>query len=435
MIEKPFPAMLSLGAAFSIKAQSTFFLPFLAIMAIRKKIPWLYFSTMPLVYLIAIMPVVLLGRPFLEALLIYKDQSIAYDRLSMLSPNAYILIPNEWYSWLTPVGILGTALLLAYWVYSTAKSGIDFEQKHIVLIAFLSVALTPFLLPKMHDRYFYPADVLSIVLAFYWPTLWFVPILYQFASTSAISIFLFDTNPSYVVFGFLFNAIALAAVLRTQHLVEKRNEMDRRISTPLSLLTAILIPIILFGLGINLALTPAFIRMQYALPHTPAAQYNLDKSERFQLASVAVQYLTSEKKSQYLGRLAFEDGTPVFNEQDISSIDNIKKSAQKLFKTWHISLAAVFVLGLFAWVGDWLPKFRRGARYGGWLSIAAMTALGIASIFVNIFDPGNYYQDGSILAEFFPKEFWQGAFLFILFSLGAGGFLLTRIPLGFENET
>lgn len=435
MIEKPFPSMVSLGAAFSIKAQSTFFLPFLTIMAIRRKIPWLYFSMMPLIYLIAIMPVVLLGRPFLEALLIYKDQSIAYDRLSMLSPNAYILIPNDWYSWLTPVGILGTALLLAYWVYATAKSGVEFDQKHIVLIAFLSVALTPFLLPKMHDRYFYPADVLSIVLAFYWPSLWFVPILYQFASASAISIFLFDTNPSYVVFGFLFNAIALASVLRTQRLAENRSQMSARITTPLSMLATLLVPVILFGLGFNLALTPAFVRLQYALPHTSGAQYDMDKSERFQLASTAIQYLTSDKKSQYLGRFMRSDGSPAFDGQDISSVDNIKQSVQKIFKTWHISLAAVFILGLFAWVGDWLPTFRRGARRGGWLSVAAMTALGIASILFNIFNPLDYYQSNSILTELFPKDFWQSIFLFTLLSLGAGGFLLTRISSGFENET
>ncbi len=103
--------MLSLGLAFSIKAQATFFLPFLAIMAIRKKIPWLYFGMMPLVYLLAILPVVMLGRPFLDALLIYKKQAVTYSVISMYAPNAYILVPNEWYSWLTPIGLIATAIV------------------------------------------------------------------------------------------------------------------------------------------------------------------------------------------------------------------------------------------------------------------------------------------------------------------------------------
>ena len=33
----------------------------------------------------------------------------------------------------------------------------------------MSVALVPFLLPKMHDRYFYPADIFSLLAAFYMP--------------------------------------------------------------------------------------------------------------------------------------------------------------------------------------------------------------------------------------------------------------------------
>ncbi len=429
LTKRPFPAMLCVGIAFAIKAQGTFFLPFLAILAIRKKIPWSYFAMMPFAYIIAILPVVLAGRPFLEALLIYKKQSVTYSVISMYAPNAYLLIPNEWYSWLAPAGIIGTVILLAYWINSTAKSGIEFDDKHIVLIALISVALAPFLLPKMHDRYFYPADVLSIVLAFYWPSLWFVPLLYQFASASAVSIFLFHTDPSYVVIGFLCNAIALAAVLRTQWLAENRAEMKRQVSAPLSLLTAILIPVILLGFSINLILTPAFIRVQYAASHTSARQYSLEKSERFQLASVITEYLKSEKKSQILRKFSYADGSPVLSEADIIAVDGAKATTGKIFKAWHMSLTAVLILGLLAWIGDWLPKFRRGAKQGGWLAIISAVILGAALIHFNVFDPTTHYPESSALTMLFPKSFLFFSSLFTLLALGGGGFLFTRISL------
>ncbi len=74
-------------------------------------------------------------------------------------------------------------------------------------------------------------------------------------------------------------------------------------------------------------------------------------------------YLTSDRqKAQYLNRLEFNNGSSVFNEREIAILDDAKKLAQKLFKYWHLSLAASFILGLLAWVGDWLPKFRGGAR-------------------------------------------------------------------------
>ncbi len=46
---------------------------------------------------------------------------------------------------------------------------------------FLALA-TPFFMPGMHERYFFLADLLSLVLAFYLPKLWYVPVLVQTSS-------------------------------------------------------------------------------------------------------------------------------------------------------------------------------------------------------------------------------------------------------------
>ena len=47
----------------------------------------------------------------------------------------------------------------------------------IALLATFSVLLMPYVLPKMHERFFFPADVIAIVLAFYRPRLWYVPVI------------------------------------------------------------------------------------------------------------------------------------------------------------------------------------------------------------------------------------------------------------------
>jgi hypothetical protein len=45
------------------------------------------------------------------------------------------------------------------------------------------VVLVPYLLPAMHERYFYLADTLTVLSAFYLPRrLWYLPIIEQFAS-------------------------------------------------------------------------------------------------------------------------------------------------------------------------------------------------------------------------------------------------------------
>lgn len=433
MAENSFISVLVFGAAFSIKAQAIFFLPFLIVLAIRKRIPWLYFSLIPLVYLITALPVVLLGRPLIETLFIYTKQTSTYARLAVNAPSLYSLFPITWYSSITPIGIAIAIILLSYWIYTTAKNIPNLNYENLLLIAFLSTALMPFLLPKMHDRYFYPADVLSIVLAFYWPALWFIPLLYQIISASAISVFLFNGNLSFVVFGFLLNAVALAIVLRTQRLAEKRDAVNQSISSALSWLTSTLTPLILFGISLNFLLSSTFIRIEYAMPHIPTDPYGFSKSERFQWASQTIEYLTNNKQTQYLAKLKFENGLPVYNDHEISGLNNIKISVQKTLVIWYLSLAASFILGLLAWAGDWLPKFRHGIKRGGWLTIGLAVIPGIAFIIFKGINPDIYFQSSDTILRLFPIRIWQDSFLFMAISMIGSGFLLAISLAKIEN--
>jgi Gpi18-like mannosyltransferase len=426
MTERPFISILALGLAFSIKFQGAFLGPFLLVMAIRKKIPWWYFGMVPLIYLIAVSPVVLLGRSLVEVLLIYKTQSTTYPVLAMHAATIYSLFPREWYSYVLPVGVIVAITAVLSWVYTTSQNKMKFDHKHIILIAFLSVALVPFVLPKMHDRYFYPADVLSIVLAFYWPALWFVPLLYQLVSTCAISVFLFGADSAFIVYGFLFNAIAFATVLRTQWLAEKRGAMNQKVSSVLSWLITILTPVILFGIGLNFLLTPAFIRTEYAMPYVSGTASGFNKSERFQRASQTMDYLTNDNKIKTMENLKFNDNTPVFKSHETAMLENAKKVIQKILTVWNLSLALCYILSLFAWAGDWLPNLRHGMYRGGWLSIGLAVILGIASLISRV-NPVNYFQSGDTFPLLFPASFWLNSLLFILLALAGSGFLLTRI--------
>ncbi len=82
------------------------------------------------------------------------------------------------------------------------------------LLLELSLAATlviPFFLPKMHERYFYPADILSIAVAFYYPELFFVPILVGGVSFLSYQPFLFQTEivPLPILSGALLTGIGL----------------------------------------------------------------------------------------------------------------------------------------------------------------------------------------------------------------------------------
>ncbi|HNH04321.1 MAG TPA: hypothetical protein PLF18_06225 [Anaerolineales bacterium] len=419
LTEKPLPAVLAFGAAFSVKAQAVFLLPFLGVMVLRKKIRWWVMGVIPLVYLLAIAPVVLLGRPLMDALLVYAKQSDTFNMLSMNAPNIYSLFQREWYMVVLPFGLVLTAALTLGWMYSSWQAKTDLDDKHMVLLAFVSAMLIPFLLPKMHDRYFYPADVLSIVLAFYWPALWFMPILLQISSGGAIAVFLFGADSAFTVYGFLLNSIALTIALHTQRVSEKR-QTHPLVSSSLAWLAAFLVPLALFGIGMRLLLTPTFIRAEYALPYTQEAQ-GLSRSERFQQASQTLEYMGSDRKPQFLQRLRLDNGAPVFTEQEITTLESVKQSLRTTFSIWSLSLAVLFLLTLLAQAGEWLSKLRHGVQRGGWITVAVAVISAAAVIFVPI-----KVFEGEMLSRLFPNTIWRDAVLILCLFMAASGFLLAR---------
>lgn len=76
---------------------------------------------------------------------------------------------------------------IAVFVY---KSPAKIPSDRLIFLAMFSVLLMPSILPKMHDRYFFPADVIAIVFAFYWPRCWYTLIVVISASLVAYMKFL-----------------------------------------------------------------------------------------------------------------------------------------------------------------------------------------------------------------------------------------------------
>lgn len=68
---------------------------------------------------------------------------------------------------------------------AAARYGGDVTPGGILGIAVFAAALAPFTLPRMHERYFYLADVIAVAFAFYRPRYFWVPLVMQFTSGNA----------------------------------------------------------------------------------------------------------------------------------------------------------------------------------------------------------------------------------------------------------
>jgi Gpi18-like mannosyltransferase len=215
------PAMILYGIALAFKAQAILLSPFLLSVFLRGEIRWRYCLAVPIVMLLALVPAMIAGRPLLDLLLIYPAQAGQYEQLSMHAPSALQWVPSsgQFYGYFYPVGLLlsGTAALV--FAFGVARSEAKLRPALMMELALYSVMLAPFLLPKMHERYFFPADVLSIIVAFYLPQYSFVAISMITISFFAYQPTLFGVEP--VPIGLLSVGVFILLVVLGKHIFEQ----------------------------------------------------------------------------------------------------------------------------------------------------------------------------------------------------------------------
>ena len=206
-------AMVAFGFALAVKQQAVFFIPFLVVLALKRVIPWRHFLIVPAVYVVSIIPALIAGRSLWNLLTIYWTQSEQTENshyLTKNAPNVYEWIPETHAEvFARPALIWGGSVVL---LLTLLVAALPFEltRQRIIALATASVLFTPFVMPRMHDRYFFAADVLSIVLAFSVPRLFPVALLVQLGSLFSYLPYLFDVEPIPLTYVALGNLAAIA---------------------------------------------------------------------------------------------------------------------------------------------------------------------------------------------------------------------------------
>ena len=216
LIDRPFPAIVFFGVALAFKPQAIFLGPFLLLMILWKKIPWYYAALVPIVYALLMLPAVVAGRTWIEVLTTYSGQAGSGKALTHNAPTLYVFAPKSAFEQLIGPAVILAILIALLWVLWTWLHTKRRGRPGMLLLALISVTLVPFFLPNMHDRYFYPADTISIALAFLMPELWFIPILFQLASGLSYSIYLLSASPDSLPAAALIVVLALIVLIGRQ---------------------------------------------------------------------------------------------------------------------------------------------------------------------------------------------------------------------------
>lgn len=183
-------SMIFFGVALSFKLQTVFFMPVMLPLWLRKDIKLRHLVLIPVSYMVMMIPALWGGKSLRHVLTVYLQQAGAYNFITVNAPNLYQFLPDMdnalLYDMFGPMAMaLGFACLMAMCVL------VSVHRDHLSVDATLLACLLmlcgiPFFLPKMHERYTFGADVLSLVLAVYAPgRRILLPLCFGFASYAA----------------------------------------------------------------------------------------------------------------------------------------------------------------------------------------------------------------------------------------------------------
>ena len=223
---RPWRAAAALALAFAFKLQTIFVFPVVLLALLwgkyRPKHALAFFAA----YAVTLVPALLAGRTLGSALSVYAGQSMGqyYHRLTYNAPNLYLFFPmlefasSQEYTWMRFIaGIDGAGvngyltedlfptlqqaaliacvlLVLAavvYWLRRREALTWDMMPEFALFFAIF----LPFVMPKIHDRYFFLADMLSLLVAARRPERRFLPLLVIGASLGSYMTFLTRQRP------------------------------------------------------------------------------------------------------------------------------------------------------------------------------------------------------------------------------------------------
>lgn len=211
--KRPALSAAMLALAFAFKLQTIFFFPIVLLGLIHGEYKPKHALVFAASYLVTMIPALLAGRPFMDALSVYANQSMGqyYDRLTYNAPNLYTFFPmmlfsnSQEYTWMRYIDgvskdsanpylrddlmpmmqnaalyacVLLTLLVVLYWLTHAKEVTPDMT---LDLALFFAIFL-PFVMPKIHERYFFLADMLSILYAARYRDRRFMPLLVVGAS-------------------------------------------------------------------------------------------------------------------------------------------------------------------------------------------------------------------------------------------------------------
>ena len=165
----PRASMALFALALSFKLQAIFLLPILAFLLVTENVKLRHLPIFFVTFFAASLPALLGGRSFSDTFSIYFDQMEAYPYLSLNAPSFWSMINNDYFYELASAPVLLAVIATLLIVYFFLRKYDRMDDAVLTELGLIFSLTIPWLLPKMHERYFFLAETLSILYAAKYP--------------------------------------------------------------------------------------------------------------------------------------------------------------------------------------------------------------------------------------------------------------------------
>lgn len=194
MKDKPKFGVLFAGLAFAFKLQAVFYLPMFLIFLAARKVKLPHALLFPLPYIVTALPALFAGWTPARIVGIYTGQVEIYKNyLTLNAPSVFAFLQSGSGTFSDPTAAMSTSSLsklgiaaaalgfiaLAVWAFLHRD---ELDDRAVAVCALLTTLGIPWLLPSMHDRYFYLAEMFALLYVIYYPKRWYVAVMTTFAS-------------------------------------------------------------------------------------------------------------------------------------------------------------------------------------------------------------------------------------------------------------
>lgn len=195
----------------------------------------------------------------------------------------------------------------------------------------------------------------------------------------------------------------------------------------------IMLPILLILTAIRLVLTPAYLNVEYRMPGFPEDGYGFTLEDRLFYTTKTYEYLVNSEDISYLEDLKFEDGTGIYNERELSHMEDVQVLISLALRVWIVLLITILLFVLLLLIFREYDEIRVGFFWGGWVSVGLVVML----LFLILIDfdklftqfhkllsfPGDswLFYSSDTLIRLLPIRFFTDTFVFVgLFTLVIG---------------